>query len=437
MQMPASTAAESKIDSTEDNMAKVNAVLVDAILPGLQRKEFVEALLSRMAAAADRGLLQRVTNMKMTTYSYTGTVNEEHKPHGQGIQLLDNGDVYEGNFCDGMKQGIGIYTWMSGNFCAGKWVQDKAVWPLSGGGKNEGGEVVDRWIDSYRFTGAINLAGKPHGKGTQKLQNGDSFEGSFCDGLRHGIGIYTWASGNTCASRWVQDKIVWPLLDKIETIFYDGDGSKEVVNQWIDCYRYTGTVNAKGKPHGGGSQCLRNGDKYHGSFCDGLRHGQGTCKWANGNMYTGEWVANRMHGKGQFKWANGNTYDGGWIEDRRNGFGEFQWADGQWAGDKYVGDYINGRRHGHGIYMFADGSKYDGGYVNDLRHGTGTFIWADGKRYVGGYVADKKHGNGTATHADGRVFHSGRWVDGCVPALAAVIARASDRCGGGATGSEM
>ena len=38
VQMPASTAAESKIDSTEDNMAKVNAVLVDYFLWGFRRE---------------------------------------------------------------------------------------------------------------------------------------------------------------------------------------------------------------------------------------------------------------------------------------------------------------------------------------------------------------------------------------------------------------
>jgi hypothetical protein len=82
------------------------------------------------------------------------------------------------------------------------------------------------------------------------------------------------------------------------------------VNIGISCPAYyTGTVNARGAPHGRGSYVLtcnywHKGDTYTGQFTDGLRHGVGKYTRSGVNdghagWYAGEWKANLEEGYGR------------------------------------------------------------------------------------------------------------------------------------------
>lgn len=44
---------------------------------------------------------------------YIGERNEKEERHGQGAAQLPNGDVYEGQYQDGQRQGYGKYTFVS------------------------------------------------------------------------------------------------------------------------------------------------------------------------------------------------------------------------------------------------------------------------------------------------------------------------------------
>lgn len=42
-----------------------------------------------------------------------------------GLYLFANGDVYEGHFVNGNRQGPGIYTWIDKSYYNGEWENDR------------------------------------------------------------------------------------------------------------------------------------------------------------------------------------------------------------------------------------------------------------------------------------------------------------------------
>jgi hypothetical protein len=56
--------------------------------------------------------------------------------------------------------------------------------------------VVDKPFLNCTYTGTVNEAGEPHGKGVQKFENGDVYDGEFQKGEKVGKGTYTWVQGD-------------------------------------------------------------------------------------------------------------------------------------------------------------------------------------------------------------------------------------------------
>ena len=42
-----------------------------------------------------------------------------------GHYIFANGDIYEGEFCNGNRQGEGTYTWIDQSYYRGQWMADK------------------------------------------------------------------------------------------------------------------------------------------------------------------------------------------------------------------------------------------------------------------------------------------------------------------------
>ena len=79
--------------------------------------------------------------------TYTGYV-VNHRMNGQGKLTYENGDVYEGNFVDGVFEGQGVFTSHSG------------------------------WIYKGEFKN-----GQPDGEGVLTAQNGKVYTGTFKQGI--------------------------------------------------------------------------------------------------------------------------------------------------------------------------------------------------------------------------------------------------------------
>ncbi|CAF2661846.1 unnamed protein product [Rotaria sp. Silwood2] len=175
---------------------------------------------------------------------------------------------------------------------------------------------------------------------------------------------------------------------------------------------------------------FKNGDRYEGQMCMGMKNGYGAYKWTSGGEYIGEWKNNDLHGYGLRIWASGDEYSGQWINNKREGHGKYIWSngnqyDGDWindkkwgtgiftwaSGDKYDGQYENDMKHGHGTYTWSNGNKYTGNWKEDDCTGKGTFIWLDGRKYVGDFVAGERSGFGIQTWQCGDEY-IGQWVNG-------------------------
>ena len=75
--------------------------------------------------------------------------------HGKGVEIFEDGSIYEGFYKNGYKDGVG------------RWISDTGELYL-GGMKNEA----------------------RHGFGINTFPNGDKYEGNFKNGLKSGSGVY-------------------------------------------------------------------------------------------------------------------------------------------------------------------------------------------------------------------------------------------------------
>ena len=101
---------------------------------------------------------------------------------------------------------------------------------------------------------------------------------------------------------------------------------------------------------GDGTFVYNGGDKYLGSFKNGLREGKGTLDYASGDQYIGQFVADKRSGDGTYKFANG---------------------------DVYVGQFKDGERAGNGVYTFKEGPVFEGTFANDGKSGNGSLKAGD------------------------------------------------------------
>ena len=102
---------------------------------------------------------------------YTGWMDQDNRPNGNGVFRVANGDVYEGEWKHGQQHGHGVYTWSEGDLYTGSWDD-----------------------------------GKPHGRGVFVYSNGRIYDGFFARGSRQGMGVFTWPNGAKYEGEYRMDK---------------------------------------------------------------------------------------------------------------------------------------------------------------------------------------------------------------------------------------
>lgn len=55
--------------------------------------------------------LFRSLNFTLKNYKYDGSYNDQNQRHGEGKAIFANGDMYEGAYENGKRNGHGIYKW--------------------------------------------------------------------------------------------------------------------------------------------------------------------------------------------------------------------------------------------------------------------------------------------------------------------------------------
>ena len=139
--------------------------------------------------------------------------------------------------------------------------------------------------------------------GPYKFQDGETYEGQFKDGLRHGFGKQIWPDGSIYEGFWENDQC-------------NGKGR---------------LINAEGHV-------------YFGDWVNDKADGNGIFKHTDGTMYEGEWKDDVQNGYGKEVWNDGSVYEGMYLDSLKHGHGVFQWADGS----KYEGQFERNDISGQG-----------------------------------------------------------------------------------------
>ena len=110
---------------------------------------------------------------------------------------MANGDVFKGNFKDGMRHGNGLCQFSSGAIYRGDWREDK---PHGHGTLYSGnGEILDCKFENgfVVCSGGSDLFGKAAaGKIKILFSDGSFYMGQYADHHRHGLGTMIYANGD-------------------------------------------------------------------------------------------------------------------------------------------------------------------------------------------------------------------------------------------------
>ena len=368
--------------------------------------------------------------------------SDKSAPQGEFKRIEIDGDLFEGYFINGKKNGRGKYIWANGNVYDGNWVDGKCT----GKGRiswSSGASFDGEWKDNQMSEGKYIYAdgsvyegsfknGKRDGYGKRIYTSGDKYEGRWQSGSRNGKGVYTWADGDVYDGEWKDDK----RCGVGRMVMY-GKAGPDALNAGEVFIKYS----------------------YDGEWLDNREHGHGICREGNGTVagmdkvYEGEWVNGKKCGR--FVWhflhrdgETGKSYidfyeDGNLIEtcipyderiktvDDAKKFREaekrarisavktdFRLAkqlDMNIAASVgyYDGDYMNGERNGYGECAYDNGDKYIGTWKDGAANGVGRYDFARGGFYFGQFLNGRVDGYGV--YFDGNDYHIGMFENGeCV-----------------------
>ena len=247
--------------------------------------------------------------------SHKGNLDGSGKRQGPGKMIYNSGNYYKGNFVDDKFDGDGsVYHWFDGDEYDGQWKdgmrQGVGVFRYADGSLEysmyekdvaKGGGV---WLSADRKTAQKMLNGVKKSEislsvaekmvtETFKLPAPKTAEGS--------------SDATTAATSSTPAKSVgfFSRLFSNKKVGADGELMFKDYGEWGT---YKGSVDADGDRQGKGKITYKGGNSYEGSFVNDKFHGEsGVYKWADGDEYTGPWKDGERHGKGTFKNADGSV----------------------------------------------------------------------------------------------------------------------------------
>lgn len=130
------------------------------------------------------------------------------------------------------------------------------------------------------------------------MADGAKYVGEWKNGLLHGQGTYTFATGERHSGQFVAGSL---------------NGIGTLVSAHGD--KYVGEIK-NSRPHGRGTNTFVEGDKYIGEHKDGKPDGLGIYLSRDGSNYVGETKNNHRHGSGIMTFADGKKQEGIWENDK-------------------------------------------------------------------------------------------------------------------------
>ena len=128
--------------------------------------------------------------------------------------------------------------------------------------------------------------------------NLDRYHGEFIQGRREGLGLLTYANGDTYDGEWINNLFhghgVFSSVDFMNV----APGIPHTGQRYEGAYEY-------GRKHGKGIQHLQDGSVYDGEFKNNLFHGEGVLKTKKGDKLMGVFERGKISGSGKIQFANG------------------------------------------------------------------------------------------------------------------------------------
>lgn len=224
--------------------------------------------------------------------------DDPEEDYREAFQDCDSGEIYEGGWTYGARNGRGVCLYNDGLLYEGNWLQNK-----------EHGKGQLMTSDRKVLYSGDWLDGCFHGHGTYYFGNGDRYTGDWRESCRQGKGDYEFWNGCRYSGDWRDNKrsgrglFVWP-----DESFYDGDWEAE-------------------RRHGRGVLELANGLRYDGGWSNNLMEGKGCCTFPSGQIYQGTYKSGLREGRGSVIFAEGAVYEGRFKEDRLDGQGTLKISD--------------------------------------------------------------------------------------------------------------
>ncbi len=189
---------------------------------------------------------------------YQGDVNHRNRPHGKGILRYDNGNVYEGNFAEGIKKGRGVY-----------------------------------------------------------LREDTHYEGEHAFNMAQGFGVFTQTNFNQkYFGYFMKDEMDSEGLNHTDgnmSNFYDFDPERKGICRMYFEGNYLESQYSKNQPCGQGRIVFEGEIILECFFENGNHCGPGIMRFPDGSVLHATYVDNDRFGKASFLWANGDVFEGEFI----------------------------------------------------------------------------------------------------------------------------
>ena len=123
-------------------------------------------------------------------------------------------------------------------------------------------------------------------------------------------------------------------------LFATGQQLSKKMGSHVDGERYKGSYK-NGLKHGHGTWTHPDGDSYKGKFKSGVKRGNGTYTFENGEKYSGYFKRDKKHGLGKYTYDNGEIFKGEFKNNIRDGKGYIIFRrdtikSGIWKADKFI-----------------------------------------------------------------------------------------------------
>lgn len=261
----------------------------------------------------------------------------------------EKGSTYEGQFDGDIRRGFGVFTWPSSTPGA----KPSVYYGYFEYNKPNGfGAIIHDKGDIYIGEW---LNGVAQGRGKYYYSDENTiYDGEWDDDKQHGAGKLLKKQDPDFPVN--QKESEDDVVDLYSTIFEGTFDRFRIVGKGkITTYRRLDdfpNINDKNRP---ADQVEDETplDIYEGDFYNGKLWGDGKIYFANGNKYIGEFENGKMHGEGQFYWKDGRSYVGEYVKGKKDGQGTFKWADGV----EYKGGFKNGKQEGLGVLTTKEGKK--------------------------------------------------------------------------------